>query len=365
MQYVENWSKGNIISTIFPTVDLSSQRISDFLKQLGKETLWRNFFKQYIEQITQEKVGVIIDSTGLANEIDLPFSAWSNHGDGSVRETRFLMVIDRISGNPLYFRFMAGNIVDVSTLAHTFAELKQLGVKTSFALIDAGYFSENNIKNLYENGISFLTRLPSGRVLYKSLIEQHKDVESASNVVIYGKRVLYVKCVSVDLFGKAGFAYIICDIKRKGDELTRFFIAAKEDKLGDDVVNEALGEKGKFILISSEEIPVDEVIPLYYTRQSAEYLFGVSKSFLDFLPIRTHSVETLRGYLMLTFIALIVYLEVKKRLVDKFTVEGALTEMANLMAKTYGKTTIISEPTKNMKTIASLIGYMVPMKLGV
>jgi hypothetical protein len=365
MQYVENWSKGNIISTIFPTVDLSSQRISDFLKQLGKETLWRNFFKQYIEQITQEKVGVIIDSTGLANEIDLPFSAWSNHSDGSVRETRFLMVIDRISGNPLYFRFMAGNIVDVSTLAHTFAELKQLGVKTSFALIDAGYFSENNIKDLYENHISFLTRLPSGRVLYKSLIEQHKDVESASNVVIYGKRVLYVKCVPVDLFGKAGFAYVICDIKRKGEELTRFFIAAKEDKLGDDVVNEVVGEKGKFILISSEEIPVDKVIPLYYTRQSAEYLFGVSKSFLDFLPIRTHSVETLRGYLMLTFIALIIYLKVKKRLAERFTVEGALTEMSNLMAKTYGKTTIISEPTKNMKTIASLLGYMVPMKLGV
>ena len=365
MQYVESWSRGDYVSTIFPNSELSSQRISDFLKKLGQESVWRTFFKAYIQQVTGEKVGVIIDSTGLPNEIDIPLSAWGNHGGESERETRFLMVVDRITGNPLYFRYAAGNIVDVSTLANTFAELEQMGVKASFALVDAGYYSEKNIKELYASHIAFLTRLPAGRTLHRSLIETHKDVESAENIVIYGKRALYVKCVPVDLFGYRGFAYIVCDIKRKGNETTKYLIEAKEDNLSDDVINEALNEKGKFIIISSEEIPRNEVIPLYYTRQSAENLFGISKSFLDFLPIRTHSIETLRGYLMLTFISLIIYLEVKRRLNDKFTVEGALTEMANLMAKIYGNTTIILEPTKNMKAIAALLGYMVPMRLGV
>lgn len=48
-----------------------------------------------------------------------------------------------------------------------------------------------------------------------------------------------------------------------------------------------------------------------------------------------------------------------------FTVEGALIEMGNLMCKSYGEKTIICEPTKNMKTIAKLLGYMVPINLGV
>jgi len=39
--------------------------------------------------------------------------------------------------------------------------------------------------------------------------------------------------------------------------------------------------------------------------------------------------------------------------------------MAGLMAKIYGSTTIVLEPTKDMKAIADLLGYMVPMKLGV
>ena len=365
MQYVESWSKGDYVSTLFPNAELSSQRISDFLKKLGKESVWRKFFRAYIQQVTGEKVGVIIDSTGLPNEIDIPLSAWGNHGGESERETRFLMVVDRVTGNPLYFRYAAGNIVDVSTLANTFAELNQMGVKTSFALIDAGYYSEKNIRELYASHISFLTRLPAGRTLHKLLIQAHKDVESAQNIVIYGKRALYLKRVPIDLFGCNGFAYIVCDVKRKGTETTKYLIAAKEDNLSDDVINEALNEKGKFVIISSDEIPVNEVLPLYYTRQSAENLFGISKSFLDFLPIRTHSIETLRGYLMLTFLALIVYIELKRRLADKFTVEAALIEMANLMAKIYGNTTIILEPTKKMKAIADLLGYMVPMRLGV
>ena len=365
MQYVESWSKGDYVSTLFPSAELSSQRISDFLKRLGKESVWRKFFRAYISCVTGEKVGVIIDSTGLPNEIDIPLSAWGSHGGESERETRFLMVVDRISGSPLYFRYAAGNIVDVSTLANTLEELEQMGVKASFALIDAGYYSEKNIKDLYESHISFLTRLPAGRTLHKTLIETHKDVESAENIVIYGKRALYVKRVPVDLFGYNGYAYIICDIKRKGNETTKYLITAKEDNLSDDAINEALNTKGKFIIISSDEIPESEVIPLYYTRQSAENLFGVSKSFLDFLPIRTHSIETLRGYLMLTFISLIIYIELKKRLNDRFTVEGALIETANLMAKIYGNTTIVLEPTKKMKALADLFGYMVPMKLGV
>jgi transposase len=92
---------------------------------------------------------------------------------------------------------------------------------------------------------------------------------------------------------------------------------------------------GKSVIISSEKIPNDEILPLYYTRQSAENLFGISKSFLDILPIRTHSIETFRGYLMLNFLALIVYIEMKNLLHGEFTVEGALLEMTNLMCKIY------------------------------
>ncbi|EKD94390.1 MAG: hypothetical protein ACD_26C00073G0004 [uncultured bacterium] len=93
-----------------------------------------------------------------------------------------------------------------------YQELSQIGVNTKFSLVDAGYYNEENIKNLYSNTISFLTRLPSNRNLYKMLIEEHSEsLEDAQNIITYGKQVLFVKRVPVDLFGNKGFAYIILD----------------------------------------------------------------------------------------------------------------------------------------------------------
>ena len=45
MQYAQSWAKGNFVSRLFKASDLSSQRISDFLKKLGNESVWRKFFK--------------------------------------------------------------------------------------------------------------------------------------------------------------------------------------------------------------------------------------------------------------------------------------------------------------------------------
>jgi hypothetical protein len=112
-----------------------------------------------------------------------------------------------------------------------------------------------------------LTRLPVGRVLYKSLIEEHSDgLETGENVVIYGRRVLYVKRVVVDLFGNSGFAYVVCDVKWRADEVTRFMVAAREDGLGVDEIDRALVFKGKFVFVSSFEIDRAKVVALYYTR---------------------------------------------------------------------------------------------------
>ena len=366
MQYAETWSEGNYVSLLYKKANLSSQRISEFLKKLGNEAVWREFFASYIGKIIGDKTGVIVDSTGLPNEINFPLSAWGHHGRTTERETRLLMVVERTTGQPLYFSYKAGNIVDVSTLTNTIAELAQIGVNTSFALVDAGYYSAENIKALFDGNIAFLTRLPAGRTLYKTLVNEHSDtLETAKNRVVYGDRSLYIKCVEVDLFGHKGYAYLACDIKRKGDETNKFLIEAQDDKLSDDEIEEKLKYKGKFAVVSSEKLPVDEVLPLYYTRQSAENLFGVSKSFLDILPLRTHSVDTFRGYLMLNFLSLIVFIEMKKLLKGKFTVERALMEMTNLLCSVYTNEVIVCEPTKKMKAVAELLGFSVPIKLGV
>lgn len=63
---------------------------------------------------------------------------------------------------------------------------------------------------------------------------------------------------------------------------------------------------GIFILISSKKIDTHDIMDAYYTRQTVEQVFGVAKSDLDLLPIRCHSNSTIRGYLFLQFLLLII-----------------------------------------------------------
>jgi transposase len=121
-------------------------------------------------------------------------------------------VADSASSLPLYFRYLPGNIVDVSSLCVTVEELARLGIPRSFVLIDAGLFSEENIRELYEKRIDFLTRLPSSRKIYKRLIKEGaRTLESFENAVRYGKRALFITHKAIDLYGKEAYAYIILD----------------------------------------------------------------------------------------------------------------------------------------------------------
>jgi hypothetical protein len=363
----QTWYRGNYANILFPEAELDGRRISEVLKQLGDERVQRKFFEMYLSKIAGSEQNIVIDSTGLPNEIDIPISGFGNHGGESEQETRLILVIDQQTGKPLYFRLVAGNIVDVSTLITTISELHKLGVKTAFSLLDGGYYSEDNIKALYGKNISFLTRLNSGRVLYKELIRSSNDtLETPKNIVRYNKRALFIERKEIDLFGFKGFAYICCDVKRKGIESDRFLLEAIEDKLSDDEIAEKLKFKGKFILISNRELLPGDVIPLYYTRQNAEQLFGIGKSQLNLLPLRVHSDEALRGLILLNFMALAVQSHIQSLLKGKYTIEKAMTDLAALHCKVYqNDACLIQECTKNQKIIFPLLGLTTPNSSGV
>jgi len=364
--YAEAWYDGNYVSLLYEKANISSQRVSEFLKKLGAEKVNREFFRNYLNVVADKECGIIIDSTGLPNEMDSPVSKFGYHGGNTEQETRLIMVVDHKTGTPLYFRYVAGNIVDVSTLKNTVLELGNMGVKSTFALLDAGYFSESNIKSLYSEKIDFLTRLPAGRKLFKQLIVETNDaLEKSENLIIYNGRSLFIKCVEMDLFDNKGFAYVVCDLKRKLNESNKYLIEAKEDGAANDEIDAELRFKGKFVLVSSKLLDTSEVIPLYYTRQHAERLFGIQKSVLDCLPLRTHSEATLRGLLLLNFMALVLFTQLQKSIGNFCTAEEILLEARNLKCKVYDDSIVISEPNKKFKIICEKLGYTVPKNSGV
>jgi transposase len=140
MRYAEVWYEGNVAKILFKDNDPSSQRISEFLMAIGDERCQRLFFENYITGFVSPKQGIIIDTTALPNQIHCPLTLWGYEDEGVDKQIKFLFIIDKNTSLPLFFRYLPGNIVDVSSLKVTVEELKKYGIKRYFILIDAGFF---------------------------------------------------------------------------------------------------------------------------------------------------------------------------------------------------------------------------------
>ena len=222
--YAGMWWQGNYASMLFPDAKLASQRISEFLSDAGSEEVQRRFFQEYFRLLygSQGAAGILIDSSGLPNASKMSVTQISNHNGEISLEARLIYVIDRKTGMPIYFRYCSGNIVDVTTLCTTLAELRQYGIAIEYAIVDAGYCSEDNIRELYENHVRFLTRLAPNRTLFKGVAkEQLPGLISSANVQRYGNRLLYMKKVPVGLYGNVGFAYIGVDMDNRNHQMKR------------------------------------------------------------------------------------------------------------------------------------------------
>lgn len=365
MYFAQTWFEGSYTKIIYKE-NLSSQRISDFLKILGKEDVLRKFFKIYLQDKVANIKGIILDATSLPNQIHMPLTEWGINREEIDKQIRFLLVVDKTNSQPLFFRILPGNIVDVSVLSNTISELEKLGLKDLYTYLDAGFFSEANLKELYEKNINFLTRLPASRLIYKELIKTEiKNLEAIPNGVRYGKRILFIKQKKINLFGKEIYAHIVLDPKRKAREINNYLLEIIDEKDENTEAEYTFAKKGIMILISSFQISKEEVVPAYYIRQTVEKLFGFSKDDLNILPLRGHSEETVRGFIFLQFLSLIAFTQLKNKLGNKATVEEILFTMRNLKCKVYENEILISELSKKQRLIAESLNIMVPKKLGI
>ena len=366
--YACDWWAGSYLRVLCPNAKVESQRVSEFYAALGDERVQRQFFQQYLTKVCAGKKnhGILIDSTGMPNDIHFPLTAINNHNGVVSNETRLILAVDRLTQLPLLYRYNAGNIVDVSTLKSTIMELSAYGVGVDFSILDAGYYSEKNIRALYSQGIRFVTRLGPNRKLYKELLAAHaQSLESRSNVVFYRDRLLYIKCVPVNLCGHDAYAYVAMDHQRRSQELYSFMKGAFEDKhMTHEEIDLKASHKGVFVLLSSENMHVSEILPLYYTRQVIEQVFDLYKNNADLLPLRTHGENTFRGHLMLSFISTVAYM-LFNRLLDgsRYCADGAFRALHTQKCKVFDNSVLVTEASKKINEIAKHLGIEIPLKI--
>ena len=328
--HCNTWYEGNFAKILYPNADLHSQRISEFLKFLGREDVRQKFFRAHIEWLKKNicnDPAIVIDSTGLPNDIDIELPIVSNHNGKISNEVRMVSAVQRDSGYPLIFRAIPGNINDVSTLSTTITTLGEYSVNTDFTLLDAGYVSDKNIDELYEANIDFVARLPEKlKNLHKSIVESGiSDLKTSNNLIEFMGRFVYVKDVECRVGTKqnTAYAFLCYDVAAASDE--NYKTIANAQKLSKKKLKEKHSDfhkifesSGIFIILSSLPFKREEILNVYYNRLIVEQYFDLGKGLSRLIPLRVHSEDRVLGHLLLCQIAATINLYVQKTLEQSY-----------------------------------------------
>jgi hypothetical protein len=358
--YASDWFDKSYASKLYPQAKLDSPRISDFHKMLGQDVIYRRFFKSYLKNVincgsvdNQISLPILIYSTGLPNSNKSELTATNCHHGKVSHEIRLIYVVDKNSKLPIYFKFISGNIVDNTTLTNTINTLNAYNIDVKMAIMDAGYYTDANLEQLILNEIPFVTRMPPHRSLYKKLILKHGETLSkVPNGLMYQGRGLCGKKESVTLFDKELFAYVMYDVNKAAKEQTGAISKYVDDKDQVDCYSKEYDSAGQYIILSSIDCSINEIMPLYYTRQLIEQLFDVSKTYAGLLPLRGHSTEAIKGIVLISFIATIIYSSINYKLSkSKYSALAALIKLGYVGIDIYKAVNILDVLTKEQKDL--------------
>lgn len=375
--HAEDWWELTYARYLYPKAQMASQRISEALADIGSEDAKRSFFREYIkflEAISPNSAsegiddGILIDSSGLPNAVHFPLTAVNNHNGVISQEVRLIYVVQQRTGMPLFFRYVAGNVIDVSTITRTIAELKANGVNTKFAILDAGYYTEVNADALIDAGVSFMARMKSNFKVYQRAVKNYlPGLESKENAVLYNNRLVYVKCIPCRIGkkeDKPAYAYLCKDMAMRHEQEKKLIERAGDENLSGADIFDDLQKQGVFILITTRKVSKDKLLPLYYTRDQVEKIFELCKQDGKILPVNVENENTFRGHLMMTFIAAAVLKLMSGKLSGtSLTTESMFMILHEQHALVYDEEFITTEPVKKMNEAYKAFKVLCPEKI--
>jgi len=336
----ESWSR----SCLHPFDGaITSQRISEFLRKVSEDERQR-FLSLWLEHILEGDY-LCYDITSVssyARHNEYTHFGY-NRDNESLKQINLSMLFGQKKHLPAYYRRMPGNISDVSTLKTTIKSLDFLGATDMHLVLDRGFYSIDNIDELYKRRYKFTIALPTGRKWFEKYLDKHlENIASPKNYLMTGKdEALYVttelykwgkkrhraylhifynaECAAgkFDRFTRKLIAYrkeLLSGktIKKHEDFYNRYLIVKKTPKRGLKVTfNEKEIQKyrkrysGFFCILSNKIKNAKEALNIYRTKDVVENSFDDLKNHLDMKRLRVHLAKAMDTRLFLQFLALI------------------------------------------------------------
>ena len=379
----------SFVSYVTPKVPSWSLRCDTaYFTEMGSDAVRIAFFKGFATFMKKAVPGFgracYMDSTPLPNDIDdNPFNALCSHGTGSPEiQMRLVLVIDSITGLPVWYELIPGNVLDLNTLKNFTDNVKaSIDVEITEYVLDAGYANKELIQAYLAQSEdaavddvdcdemiperNIVVRMPAKKGYpFKTLYHDCKPLMSNGKYdFVRDKHMYFGIRRKIEVFETEIYAYVYVD-QDNALRGYRQYVTAHEDEFNGLTDKDKTWYKHKFgffVLLSSIPETPAEMLDRYFGRTQIEAVFKTAKEYLNLLPLCKWTAERVRRKILNDFIALILYLKMRGSLKGTpYSMTEVITCSQSLMCFKDHDTVMIEKPKKQLSDISKDMGLTIP-----
>ena len=415
-----HWVKDLPVNPMCKGFDFSSGGISRFLARIGDdENMRESFFREWIS-IRGKPTSLIFDTTSISSYAkDLSLVEYGyNRDKESLPQVNMTMVSERVGELPIYYRTIPGSIPDVSLLKNTANMLVDYGIHAYTCVLDRGFYSAGNIREMLKEGIHFAVGVPFSNKQAGALVQKHRALLGTTKVSMLSGGYVYryksdtwsiksdenVTSLHAHVFlNPAKRADMVADMEKTilrleeiaGKEIAegrisqmqearewiethtgmlRKCFAASETKEGLRIrrlpraIALMTSNRGYTVILTDEKkVSGDHILEDYRSRDQIEKLFDMYKNENGQKRLRSGKDDVVLGRFFLAFVALVMRkaLEIRMRkseLGKIWSTCDLLRELKNIRAvHAQSGTRFLLEITKKQREIYKKLGVTLPV----
>lgn len=392
---------------------LTSQRISDLLGAIP-EASKMEFFRRQAKR-RSEKEFLAFDTTSISSYSEaIKMARYGKNKEGDdLKQINLALLYGEVSRLPVYYRKLAGNTADVSTITNLLKDIDFLEMVKLNLVMDRGFSSAGNINGLMKQHHKFLIGVRMSVGIVKQRLDKvrgsklmtwqnyndklglyvmsftdgwdYHEEQPRTGAVIDEKRRVYIHIYYNDqrcADDRISFSHILTKLqdelksgKRNPDHeklYAKYFTCHETPKRGVKVepnqkaIDDAQKNFGYFALMSNGIKDPVEAVKVYRTKDLIEKSFGNLKERLDMRRMSVSSEENFEGKLFVQFVALMYLSYIKKQMDDhglfkSYTMQTLLDDLDIIeYYQQPGRAHHLSEITKKQSSLYEVMDVTVP-----
>jgi transposase len=282
--------------------NLDPKHLSEILNALGSDKRAQNsVFRSLLNG--SDKYAYDITAMFTRSSINISDLGYNKEME-NIPQIELILISSTETNLPAMVRIIPGSIKDVETLR---TSIEDLGIDKITFIMDRGFFSEENVKEMYRKGINFVIPTRKNSFLYE------KIKKTMNEHFFYRERLIKCSKKRWSIF----YLYVYEDNDLKNEEERILYKEKDENKIEYNEFRERLSRAGRILIISNLNKNPEEIFEMYKSRDIVEKHFDIAKNMLRSDVMYLRDDYSVFGHIFVSFLSLYGYCKIENMLREK------------------------------------------------